>query len=369
MIEYRVTESISAVTRDRWDALFPDQLERFDYLAATESAGLPGFQWCYVIAEEEGQLLAATTAFLVDYALDTTLIGALKKCVGALRRYWPGLMTLRLGCLGSPCTEAMVVGFAPDVEGRSRAPIMSGLLQAFERHALAKRCNLLALKDVPADQDDSWRRITWPHGYRAFRGLPGAALEIDFTDMEQYLSRLSQGTRRDMRRKLRSRAAVRVECRRNIDDVLTSCMQLYAATRERADMQLEELTPAFFQGVLARVPGATCVLYYVNDRLLAMNLLLEDRVTLLDKFFCMNAEAGRDHNLYFLSWFRNVEYCLSRGLKRYLSGQAGYANKLRLGSTLCGRSMYFRHRNALVNQVLRIVAPLFTRSLDPRYGS
>jgi predicted N-acyltransferase len=144
---------------------------------------------------------------------------------------------------------------------------------------------------------------------------------------------------------------------------------LYTTTRERADLQFEELTPAFFQGVLARVPGASCVLYYANDQLLAMNLLLEDRATLLDKFFCMNADLGRAYNLYFLSWFRNVEYCLSHGLTRYLSGQAGYGSKLRLGSTLTETFLFFRHRNALVNWTLRIVAPLFTRSLHPECGS
>jgi predicted N-acyltransferase len=263
----------------------------------------------------------------------------------------------------------MVMGFAPDVDGESQARITNGLLQAFEHYAQARHCSLLALKEVPAHQEALWQRVAWPRGYRAVRGLPSAALAVNFTSMEEYLSGLSQGTRRDMRRKLRSRAVVRVERRHNIDDVMTSINELYTTTRERADLQFEELTPAFFQGVLARVPGASCVLYYANDQLLAMNLLLEDRATLLDKFFCMNADLGRAYNLYFLSWFRNVEYCLSHGLTRYLSGQAGYGSKLRLGSTLTETFLFFRHRNALVNWTLRIVAPLFTRSLHPECGS
>lgn len=62
-------------------------------------------------------------------------------------------------------------------------------------------------------------------------------------------------------------------------------------------------------------------------------------------------------------YFHNVGYCIANGLKRYQSGQAGYDNKLRLGSGPQGSSMYFRHCNVLVNGVLRAAAPLFAGSL------
>jgi predicted N-acyltransferase len=364
MIEYRVTDTINVFTRDQWDALFPGELERYDYLAATEAAGLQGFQWRYVIAEDRGQLLAAVPAFLTDYALDTTLTGIARRLVTQLRRQFPRALVLRLACLGSPCTETISVGFTKEVDAKRHASILSGLLQVFERHACASRCNLLAVKDVPAEQSELWRRAAGSASYQTMPSLPGTVLELRFASTDDYMAQLTQGTRRDMRRKLRSRSEVRIEHRRNIDDVIAPIGQLYAATRARARLSFEELTPAFFQGVLARVPGASCTLYFVGDELLAMNLLLEDQVTLLDKFFCMS-DSGRDYNLYFLSWFCNVEYCLSKGLRRYLSGQAGYTNKLRLGSTLNGTSMYFRHRNVLLNVLLRMVARRFTRSLDP----
>jgi hypothetical protein len=135
-------------------------------------------------------------------------------------------------------------------------------------------------------------------------------------------------------------------------------------------MALEDLTPAYFQGVLRRMSGrAFCTLYWQGDELLAVNLLLQDGDTLLDKFFCMDAERGRSLNLYFLSWFTNVRLCLERGLKRYFSGQAGYENKLRLGSTLTRTANYFRHRNALVNGGLRLVAPLFAADPIPRQAA
>ena len=67
---------------------------------------------------------------------------------------------------------------------------------------------------------------------------------------------------------------------------------------------------------------------------------------------------GREHNLYFLSWFSNIRLCLELGLSRYQSGQAAYANKLRLGSRLIPTTMHFRHRNRVLNCVLSWAAPL-----------
>lgn len=364
MIEYRIAESIRAFGRGPWDALFPDDIERYDYLLATEQAGIEGFQWRYMAAEEDGRLLAAAPAFITAYPLDTTLTGSGKRVVAALRRLAPGALTLRLACIGSPCTETLPLGFADTLPPQQHGVVLAGLLQVFEAEARGNACGLLGLKDTSLQHEETWRRAACAAGYSPVPGLPVAALDVTHASLEEYLADLSAGTRRDMRRKLRARGEVRVEWRREIDDVLDEVFALYADTRGRADMQLEELTPAWFRGVLAQVPGARCALYYAGGRLLAANLLIQHGHTLLDKFFCMNAAAGRAYNLYFLSWFTNVEYCIANGLTRYQSGQAGYTNKLRLGSTLSRTSMYFRHSNRLVNGVLRAAVPFFTGAAD-----
>ncbi|OZA79266.1 MAG: hypothetical protein B7X77_02985 [Caulobacter sp. 39-67-4] len=218
---------------------------------------------------------------------------------------------------------------------------------------------MTGVKDADFAQIDLWSCAMARAGYSAVPGQAIADLSIDFTDLETYLARLSSGVRRDMRRKLRSRGKVRIELRADLGKDLPRAMALYYQTLARADAQLETLTPAFFKAVADRLPGrAAFALYYVEDDLLAFNLLLEDGEVLLDKFFCMEAERGRAHNLYFLSWFFNLEHCLARGLKRYQSGQANLGDKLRLGSRLTPAATYFKHRNGLLNGALRMLAPL-----------
>lgn len=355
----RVVDSLADVDRDAWNALFLGEVEDYDYLRAVEAAGLPGFDWRYVLVEEDGRLLAAAPAFLTDYPLETTLDGAGRSIVRAINAVLPRLTTLRLACLGSPCTESAQIGWAPQIAGgAARAAFTAQLLRAFEDAAARERCGLLGIKDVPAPQAADWDGPLTAAGYCPVPGLPTADLIVDFDSIDAYLARLSPGTRKDMRRKLRASTHVRVEVRRDIAGLEAEIMALYAATRARGDLQFETLTAAYFTGVLERMGDrAACVLFFVGDDLLAANLVLIGDGLLLDKFFCMDAR-GREHNLYFLSWFSNLCLCFEYGLGRYRSGQAAYANKLRLGSRLTATTMYFRHRNPLLNRALRALAPL-----------
>jgi predicted N-acyltransferase len=200
--------------------------------------------------------------------------------------------------------------------------------------------------------------------------MPSAELTIDFADLDGYLARLSHATRRDMRRKLKSLAELRIEVVHDLAGLEPRIAELYRQTRARSDLQFEDLTAAYFTGVLARMgERALCVLYWAGDDLVGFNLLLQDGTTLLDKFFCMETERGPGLNLYFVSWFTNVRLCLERGLGRYQSGQAGYETKLRLGSRLVGADMYFHHRRPLVNRALQWAAPLLADDPAPQRGA
>ena len=367
MPEARVATSIHEIGRAAWEACCPGRLQDFDYLAAVEASGLAGFQWRYVLVSEAGRPLAAAPGFFTDYSLDTTLTDAGRRLVAATRRLAPRAFTLSLASLGSPCTETLGLGVAPG-EARRRE-LIATLLAAFEETAAAAGCWLLALKDAPSDDRDL-KRAALGLGYQATPGMPAAELVIDFADLDGYLARLSHATRKDMRRKLRRSDRVRVELRDDLAGLENRALELYRQTRARSDLQFEDLTAAYFTGVPAAMgERALCPCYFLGDELIGFNLLLQDGETLLDKFFCMESARGPQHDLYFLSWFTNVRLCLDRGLKRYRSGQAGYATKLRLGSRLVGAEMLFRHRRPLVNRALRLAAPWFADDPVPMRGA
>ncbi|WFU08639.1 GNAT family N-acetyltransferase [Rhizobium sp. CB3090] len=354
--------SIRAIGREAWNACFHDQVEDFDCLLSIEEAGIAGFEWRYITVVEDGRVSAAMPAFLCPYALDTTLEeGALRRMVRRVRQRFPGFLTLRLACLGSPCTETGSVGFHPDVPLERREVLFAELLSFFEQLAATEDCALMGLKDIPQPIAPALDGPLSARRYATIGGLPTAWLDIDFKTIDEYLARLSSGTRKDMRRKLKSFAEVRVEIRTDFGDFLPEVMRLYHDTRNRSEWQFEELTAGYFEGILSRMEGRSfCAFYFVEDRLLAANLIVHDGRVAIDKFFCMDGEEGRPYNLYFLSWFTNLRYCLEHGIGRYQSGQAYYENKVRLGSTLTANAMFFRHRNPVLQKILRLVSPLFS---------
>ena len=358
MLEARVVNSIHQIARNDWDACFPGALEGHDYLSAVEDSGLEDFVLRYVVVQQNGRLVGACPGFMCDYLLETTLNQFGRRVIEAIRRVAPRAFKVRLAALGSPCTEDVGLGGVPDLSSDLKQEVARLAVQAFESHGLAQGCRLLAVKDAPKADAELCAALR-DLGYTSVPGMPSAELSIAFTDLEGYLAGLSRATRKDLRRKLRRPHNLRIEVRHDLAGLERQVEALYGETRARADQQLETLTAAYFTGVLQRMgERALCVLYFLGEDLIAFNLLLQDADTLLDKFFCMETVRGPEYDLYFVSWVQNIRLCLARGLKRYQSGQAGYATKRRLGCDFPATEMYFRHFNPLIDLALKWAAPL-----------
>lgn len=357
MHEVRILSAIGEISAARWDACVPRTVEDHACLLAIERAALPGFTLNYIVVEDAGRAVAVAPAFVTVFPLDTMMDGAGARIVGHLRHSLPSLLAPRLACLGSPCTETAGIRFAPELGVPERAGVGRLLLAALADLGAAQGCALLGLKDLAGDEDAALSVALADEHYLPIAGQAVAWLPIAFTSVEAYLSQLSRATRRGLRRKLKASGDVRIERRTCVDDVAAEVFALYRATLNRAAHRFEELTPAYFTSLLETMTGrAHCTLYHVGDELLAANMLIEDGGMLLDKYWCM-ADAGRAHDLYYLSWTANVGYCIERGLSRYQAGQASPALKRSLGCRFDRTTTYVRHRNPLLHRALRAALP------------
>ena len=365
-MEAILARSIEAFDRDEWNALFADELEDWFYYRAVEDAGLPGFEWIYLAVWDHGRLRAAVPGFVTEYQIDTTLTGPLKRVTRVLARVAPGVLGVPLVSLGSPVGEVCHLGFAVDANAAERRRLVDALLARLFEFAAQRRIGMIAVKDASHAEDELWVAACGPAGLRRMPGQATALLELPFRSLDAYLGSLGPATRRDIRRKLRAQADIRVEWRSEIDDQLDRIMDLYRATRAQAEYQFEELTPAYFSGVMRDPSGrARCATYWLGDALIGFNLVLCNRHRLLDKFFGMDTALGRTYNLYYLSWMENVRYCIAHGLARYQSGQGLEREKLRLGSRLVPNWLWYRHRNRVVDRAFASFERLFSLDRDP----
>jgi len=359
-MEALFARSIEAFGRDEWNALFPGELEDWFYYRAVENAGLDGFEWIYLAVWDDGRLRAAVPGFVTAYRLDTTLSGPLTRVTGAIARVAPRLLAIPLASLGSPVGEICHLGFAADCTAAERQRLTEALMSKLIEFARQRRIGMIAVKDASGADDELWADVCGAAGLRRMPGQASAVLELPFRTFDDYLASLGVGTRKDMRRKLRSRSALRIEWRSEIDDILDQLMALYRATLAHAKYRFEELTPAYFLGVLRDPRGrASCVTYWLDRRLIGFNLVLRDGRRLLDKFFGMDYTLGPAYNLYYLSWMENVRYCIEHGLASYQSGQGLEHEKLRLGSRLAPNWLWYRHRNRAVDRAFAMIERMF----------
>ena len=197
------------------------------------------------------------------------------------------------------------------------------------------------------------------HGFVHVQSLPVAVLDLAGHTEDSYLATLSAATRKDLRRKLK-KTGVRIELRASIAGIEEQIAALYEATRAGSAFDygaFEQLPENYFARIMAALgPRAFLMLYWVGGELAAFNLLLRDDARLIDKFWGMNRELARAHDLYFVSWMANVRYCLAQWIPLLQTGQTAYAAKLRLGSRLIGSHIWFRHRNRVLHFALRQLA-------------
>lgn len=351
MIETTPHTSIDAFAPDAWNRLFPHELEDHAYLSAIERAGLAGFRYLYFAVREGDRLLAAAPAFVTDYRLDTTVQGGLRRATEALAKAFPRLLRIPMLSLGSPVTERCRVGFDPDSTPKQHAAWLDAILAHMEIVAAKEKFGMLAVKDAPLDEP-AWQLACPRHGLRALPGLPGATLDIPWRDVDGYLESLGASTRKDLRRKRRAGAALKIAWRTDLAGIADDVQRLYRETLANAELSFEELTPAYFEDVLRGMPGrAFCVTYSEGKRLVAFNLVLRDDERLLDKFLGMDYAAMDRYNLYHVSWLENIRFCIEHGIGVYESGQGMHHEKARLGSALHANALWYRHRNRFIDSV------------------
>jgi predicted N-acyltransferase len=343
--------SIDAVTPAAWDALFARELEGHAYLRAVERAGLAGFRQVYFVVREGVRLLAAVPAFVTDYRLDTTVQAGLRRITRTVAALFPKLLRIPMLALGSPVTERCRVGYVAGATPEQQAEWLDAILVQAEAYAAEHQLGMLAIKDAAVDER-VWQRVCPVHGLRALPGLPGATLAIRWRSLDEYIDSLGAATRKDLRRKRRAGAGLRIEWRTDLDGIGDAVQRLYRETLAHAEFAFEELTPAYFTNVLQELRGhAYCVTYRESGRLLAFNLVLQDEHRLLDKFLGMDYAAMDRYNLYHLSWLENVRRCIDGGIGVYESGQGLHDEKRRLGSALAANALWYRHRNRFLDGV------------------
>jgi Uncharacterized protein conserved in bacteria len=304
--------------------------------------------------------------FIADFDVMTTADDALRAWVAKLPLQWliKRLLTFRTCFAGTTVSEYALFN------RRSDPGTVAG--DWVRQHG--RRCPLLVVKDLAIDSpltsaaERAWTRrfmdAALDQGYLIIEGQALAYVPIDFRSIDDYLGRLSHSRRKNLRRKLRSREQLRIEPLPTgdafgDDAVVDAYYALFENVYAQSDVQFDKLSRDFFAATL-REPGGVVFTYWHEGQLIGWNLCYEHAGKLVDKYVGFAYPAAREHDLYFVSWFVNLEYALAKGLSHYVAGWTDPSVKASLGA----RFHFTRHAVYIRNPLLRTVLAQFTRRFE-----
>lgn len=317
---------------------------------------------------DAGTTVSGMPTFVAPFDLLTTADDALRRRVTRLPGYrrWGRLLRWRTRFAGSTVTE-----FAPLPRSVSPETLAHELVSGHGHD-----CALLVVKDIAPEtplldvtdgqRANAFARALEDAGCVLLEGMALAWVPIDFDSEDEYLARLSRSRRKEIRRKLRSRADLRIEAWPTgspvFEDVALRARihALYENVYAQSEIHFDHLTPAFLDAVLREGgSGGVVFAYFHGDVLIGWNLCYEHAGKLVDKYIGLAYPAAREHNLYFVSWMENLDYARRRGLSHYVAGWTDTAVKRQLGARFCLTRHAVYVRNPLLRAIFRRIAHHF----------
>lgn len=204
-------------------------------------------------------------------------------------------------------------------------------------------------------------------GFFVIEGQALAYVPIDFTSIDEFLSRMPKSRRKDIKRKTRENPALVIEqistgdAQFDDENLLAEYYALYRQVYDQSETHFDLLSPGFFRAVLQDSScGGRVFTYRVEGKLIGYNLCFVHDGMLLDKYIGFAYPASREHNLYFVSWITNLRYALENGLRYYVAGWTDPEIKRHLGASFT----FTRHAVYIRNPVLRWALRPFKRFFE-----
>ena len=342
---------LASVRPEEWAELFATHPDRFELVRLIESSGMDGFSFSSVVVRQAGRPILLVPVFTTVFHLASMLDGAARAIVKPLALLAPSLVRPRMLGIGFIEGEWGQVGLVHGLADGTRGQAWRLAFQAVEKLRRDKRANLtLGLNFTPQAVGQFPPDIAARYG--SIHTYPCGRVDVAFRNVDQYLAGLSKSMRRDLRHKLRAAESIEIQRSTDPSPWLDRIIELYNSTVDRAELSLGRHRRTFFERVCREVPGAEYVLYLLDGRLIAFNLLVNSAGMCVDKYFCMDAEVGRAHNLYFVSWIENVKRCIERGIPLYHAGPGAEATKARLVARFIPSITLFHHANPLAHAIM-----------------
>ena len=101
-LKTRLTRRITDIPEADWKAVFPDVAESYEFFKTLDESSLEQFSFYYVMVYDRKIPVGATACFLMDYSLDTSINGPLRRISNSIKKIKPGIFSIKAVVCGMP---------------------------------------------------------------------------------------------------------------------------------------------------------------------------------------------------------------------------------------------------------------------------
>jgi predicted N-acyltransferase len=344
---------ISQIGEHDWKKVFPDVMENYEFFKTLDESALEQFSFYYLMVYKGGTPVAATSCFMVDYSLDTSINGPLRRISNSIKRIKPDIFSIKAFICGMPLGQGRI-----GIQG-SKEPIMHVILRRMEQIAKKNKAPIIAFKDF----DRGHLTLLDPlqkTGFSRFESLPTTELNIRFKDFEEYLKTLSSVNRYDLRRKFKridGHIAIPMEVADSLEDgMLQEVYRLYLEIVAKHDMGFELLPIGFFKNISKNMPHNTkFFLWRIDGKLVAFLHCLVSQDMLINYYIGLDYSVAYKYHLYFVEFRDVLNWCIQNKIKKYEMGITNYEPKRRLGFDFVPLYIYAKLRNRMLRPVFNLI--------------
>lgn len=352
-LKTRVIRKAEEIPQDEWDKVFPDVPDGYQFYKSMDESGFKQFSFYYILVYDDESLVGIAPCFLMNYPLDTSMRGPLKYFLNLIRKFMPGLFTVKALICGVPMGQGAI--------GAKGEPsrVIRAISECMEDIAEREKAPIIAFKDFNRTCADNLGPFL-KNDFSRIDGLPSAQMEISFASFDEYLSALSRKTRYDLRRKFRKvdgRVKIDTEVADTLKDAaLAEVYELYLQMVKRHDMGFEIVPPEFFKNISRNMPGQTkFFLWRIDGKLAAFVFGIVRKDFFSAYYLGLDYSIAYKYSLYFIRFRDIMKWCIENKINHLDVGVTGYEPKKRLGFSFLPLYIYAKHRNKFIRPFFKIL--------------
>lgn len=363
-LKTRLAKRIEEIPPHDWNAVYPDILESYQFFKTIDDSRLDQFSFYYIMVYDRKIPVGAATCFFMNYPLDTSISGPLRRISNSIKRIMPDIFSIKAVVCGMPLCPGRI-GLLGDPE-----KVLHAIQRRVEHIAKKKRAPVVAFKDFGQSYTKYLDGLQ-KDGFAKFDSLPSTQMNVWFADFEEYLKTLSAANRYDLRRKFKKvdgHVRIDYEIVDALDDnTLDGVYRLYLNMLDAHDMGFEILPKGFFKQISINMPRhAKFFLWKIDGKLVAFLLCLVSKDLLIDYYVGLDYSVAHKYHLYFIKFRDVLNWCIKQKVKRYEMGITGYEPKRRLGFEFVPLYLYVKLRNRMLRPVFNLICQFLKfENFDP----